>query len=47
MGTEEFKNQKIVDFAIGEDITAVLLDNNTVYWSGVKMCYKPTLYFDL
>ena len=38
---EDFVNQKIVDFDIGEDIMAILLNNNEVYWSGIRMAYKP------
>ena len=38
---EDFANQKIVDFDIGEDIMAILLNNNEVYWSGIRMAYKP------
>lgn len=34
---DEFKGQKIVDFAVGEDLIAILLDNNKVHWSGSKM----------
>ena len=38
---EYFKDKKIVDFEVGEDITAILLDSNEVYWSGTKIAYKP------
>lgn len=39
--TEDFGNAKVVDFWVGEDITAYLLDNNTIFWSGIRMAYKP------
>ncbi len=32
---------KIVDFDIGEDVTAILLENNEVFWCGSKLAYKP------
>lgn len=38
---EDFQNYKVLDFAVGEDITAVLLENNLVFWSGSKLAYKP------
>jgi hypothetical protein len=38
---EDFKDSKIKDFAVGENITAVLLDNDQVFWSGCKLAYKP------
>ena len=30
---------KIIDFEVGEDVLAVLLSNNTVYWCGMKYNY--------
>eukprot|EP01016_Furgasonia_blochmanni_P044116 TRINITY_DN6095_c0_g1_i3.p2 TRINITY_DN6095_c0_g1~~TRINITY_DN6095_c0_g1_i3.p2 ORF type:complete len:225 (+),score=68.31 TRINITY_DN6095_c0_g1_i3:756-1430(+) len=41
MINEDFKNAKIKDYAIGENISIVLLDNNEVYWSGLRLAYKP------
>lgn len=41
---EKFGNNKIVDFVVGEDIVAVLLDNNEIYWSGSKAEYSPVRY---
>lgn len=38
---DNFQDKKIIDFAVGEDITVVLLDTNEVYWSGSKIYYKP------
>jgi hypothetical protein len=38
---EDAGKSKIVDFWVGEDITAFLLDNNEVWWSGIRMAYKP------
>lgn len=38
---DDFKNSRIVDYDIGEDVTAILLDNNEVMWSGMKLAYKP------
>eukprot|EP00828_Plagiopyla_frontata_P040521 TRINITY_DN5519_c0_g1_i2.p4 TRINITY_DN5519_c0_g1~~TRINITY_DN5519_c0_g1_i2.p4 ORF type:complete len:155 (-),score=36.96 TRINITY_DN5519_c0_g1_i2:21-485(-) len=31
---------KIIDFEVGEDVLAVLLSNNTVYWCGMKYNYQ-------
>lgn len=40
--TDDFpEGAKVVDFAVGENITAILLDNNEVYWSGKRIAYKP------
>jgi len=44
---DNFLDKKIIDFAVGEDITVVLLDTNEVYWSGSKLYYKPEKYFIL
>jgi len=44
---DNFLDKKIIDFAVGEDITVVLLDTNEVYWSGSKIYYKPEKYFIL
>lgn len=41
---EPFKDNTIIDFKVAEDITAVLLDNNEVHWSGSKLVYKPEKY---
>ena len=38
---DKFGNNKIVDFVVAEDLIAVLLDNNEVYWSGSKAEYSP------
>lgn len=40
----EFGNANIIDLAVGEDIVAVLLDNNEVFWSGMKIAYKFERY---
>ncbi len=40
----QFKGEKIVDFDISEDIMVVLLANNEVYWSGMKLEYAPTRF---
>ena len=40
---QQFKGQKIVDYDISEDSMIVLLENNEVYWSGMKLEYQPTL----
>lgn len=29
----------ILNFWVGENISAFLLDNNKVYWSGIRMAY--------
>ena len=47
MVNDNFLDKKIIDFAVGEDITVVLLDTNEVYWSGSKLYYKPEKYFIL
>lgn len=40
--TEDFpQGSKIVDFAIGENIMGILLDNNEVFWCGKRIAYKP------
>ncbi len=41
MITEDFGGKKILDFEIGEDIMVILLEDNEVFWSGIKMAYKP------
>jgi hypothetical protein len=41
---EFFGGKNIVDFSVGEDVTAILLDSNEVYWSGSKIAYKPEKY---
>jgi len=38
---DDFKSSKILDYDIGEDVTAILLENNDVFWSGSKLAYKP------
>lgn len=38
---DPFKDNKIQALTVAEDITAVLLDNNEVHWSGSKLVYKP------
>lgn len=38
---EDFQDLKVLDFAVGEDITAVHLENDQVFWSGCKLAYKP------
>jgi alpha-tubulin suppressor-like RCC1 family protein len=38
---DAFNGSKIIDFVVGEDIIAVLLDNNEVYWCGCKAEYSP------
>ena len=38
----EFKGKKIQDFDISEDTLVILLENNDVYWSGMKLEYQPT-----
>lgn len=35
------ENYTIKDFAVGMDISAILLDNNEVYWQGRRIAYKP------
>jgi alpha-tubulin suppressor-like RCC1 family protein len=37
------KGKKIVSFDISEDIMTILLDNNDVLWSGMKLEYTPSL----
>ena len=32
-----------MDFDVGEDVMAILLSNNKVYWSGMRLAYKPEL----
>lgn len=41
MVNEDFKDHKIMQYDVSEDLAAVLLDNNEVYWSGSKLAYKP------
>ena len=41
--TDDFKNHKIIDYDIGEDIMVLLTDNNKVFWSGIRIAYKPEL----
>ncbi|CAD8142128.1 unnamed protein product [Paramecium pentaurelia] len=41
---DKFGNNKIVDFVVAEDLVAVLLDNNEVYWSGSKAEYSPVRF---
>jgi len=45
MVNEDFVDRKIIQYDVGEDITAVLLDNNEIYWSGSKLAYKPEKYY--
>ena len=42
---EAFKGAKIVDFKLAEDLIAILLDNNEVYWCGSRIFYKCEKYF--
>lgn len=35
----EMGKHKIKDFEVGEDILVVLLENNKVYWCGMKYNY--------
>lgn len=42
---ESFQGKNIIDFCVGEDVVAILLDSNEVYWSGMKLAYKPEKYF--
>lgn len=39
----EFKNNKVVDYEIGEDCMVILLDNNEVWWTGMRLEYRPKL----
>lgn len=39
--SESFKGHKVKQFDISEDIMVILLDNNEVYWSGMKLEYAP------
>lgn len=42
VSTENFpENAKIVDFAVGNNILGILLDNNEVYWSGKRIIFHP------
>lgn len=41
---DEFNGANIIDFAVGEDLIAILLDNNQVYWSGSKVEFTPKRY---
>jgi alpha-tubulin suppressor-like RCC1 family protein len=41
MVNEDFKTRKILQYEVAEDLTAILLDNNEVYWCGSKLAYKP------
>ena len=34
---EAFRGAKIVDFKVAEDLIAILLDNNEVYWCGSRI----------
>lgn len=36
-----YKDNKVVDFDLGEDTLVILLDNNEVYWCGMKFHYEP------
>lgn len=36
-----FKDEKIVDFSVGENSLVILTDKNKVYWSGLDLAYKP------
>lgn len=45
MVNEDFKKYNVLQYDVGEDITALLLDSNDVYWSGSKLAYKPERYF--
>jgi hypothetical protein len=35
------EKSKLLDFWVGENITAFLMDDNKVYWSGMRMGYQP------
>lgn len=39
--TNQIKGAEIINFWVGEDISAFLLDNNSVYWSGMRLEYIP------
>lgn len=36
-----FKNEKVVDFAVGENSLVIVTDKNKVYWSGLDLAFKP------
>lgn len=38
---EGLKNQKVVDFELGENVLVLKLDNGEVWWSGMKLVYRP------
>eukprot|EP01017_Pseudomicrothorax_dubius_P011907 TRINITY_DN1459_c0_g1_i3.p1 TRINITY_DN1459_c0_g1~~TRINITY_DN1459_c0_g1_i3.p1 ORF type:complete len:407 (-),score=115.97 TRINITY_DN1459_c0_g1_i3:137-1357(-) len=40
---DDFAGKKVVDFEIGENIMAILLETGEVFWAGLKMAYKPEL----
>jgi len=38
--TEDFKS-KVINYEIGENIMILILENKEVWWSGIKIAYKP------
>jgi hypothetical protein len=39
--TEGIKNQKVVDFDISENVIVIKLENGEVWWSGMKLVFRP------
>ena len=38
---EGYENQKVVNFDISEDTLLFQLGNGELWWTGMKMAYKP------
>jgi len=37
------KDMKVVDFDLGENTTVILLENGEVWWSGMKLVFRPEM----
>jgi len=38
---DDIKDLKIIDYKLGENIMIVLAEDNKVFWSGLRLAYKP------